>query len=150
MPVAVALEDVEGTLVSRELEGGTLHRRSFIETGEAGSPQAFIVQYGPNPLHLVYWLLAAAYPERFAAVAPIAGHIVPIPLPRLKNLPLWVFHGDADERAPVIETCRTVEALEAIGANVKLTIYPGVGHDSWTQTYNNPALYDWFLSQKRS
>jgi predicted peptidase len=96
------------------------------------------------------WLLAASYPERFAAVVPIASHSVPIPLPRLKNLPLWVFHGDADERAPVNEIRHMVDALKAIGANVKMTIYPGVGHDSWTQTYSNPALYDWFLSHKRA
>jgi predicted peptidase len=96
------------------------------------------------------WLLAAAFPERFAALAPICGRIVPLPLPRLKNLPIWAFHGDADEIVPVSDTQRTVDALKAISANVKLTIYPGVGHDSWTPTYNNPALYEWFLSHKRS
>jgi rubredoxin len=48
MPTAVALEDVEGTLVRQELEGGGVRRRSFIETRQPGSPQAFIVQYDPN------------------------------------------------------------------------------------------------------
>lgn len=96
------------------------------------------------------WMLAGAYPERFAAIAPISSRIVPLPLLRLKNLPIWVFHGDADDVMPVSETHRTVDALKAIGANVKLTIYPGVGHDTWRQTYNNPELYEWFLSHKRS
>ena len=48
---------------------------------------------------------------------------------------------------PVSETHRTVDALKAIGANVKLT--PGVGHDAWRQTYNNPELYEWLLSHER-
>jgi predicted peptidase len=96
------------------------------------------------------WMMAGAHPERFAAVAPICGRIVPLPLPRFKNLPIWAFHGEADDVIPVSETYRTVEALRAIGADVKLTVYPGVGHDSWTQTYNDPELYQWLLSQQRS
>ena len=32
----------------------------------------------------------------------------------------------------------------------KLTIYAGVGHDSWTQTYEDPDLWDWLFAQKRS
>lgn len=96
------------------------------------------------------WMLAGAYPERFAAVVPICARIVPLPLPRLKDLPVWAFHGDADEVVPVSEAQRTADGLKAIGGNVKLTVYPGVGHDSWTQTYANPELYEWLLSHKRS
>lgn len=48
MPIAVAFEDVQGTLARRQLEGGGLRRTSFIETGEKGSPQAFLVQYDPK------------------------------------------------------------------------------------------------------
>jgi predicted peptidase len=95
------------------------------------------------------WMLAGAYPERFAAVAPICARIVPLPLPRLKHLPIWAFHGDADEVVPVSEAQRTADGLNAIGGNVRLTIYPGVGHDSWSQTYSNPELYEWFLRYRR-
>ena len=42
-----------------------------------------------------------------------------------------------------------VEALKACGSDVKLTIYPEAQHDSWTETYNNPELYDWFLQHQR-
>lgn len=96
------------------------------------------------------WMLAGAYPERFAAIAPICGRSVPLPIPRFKNLPVWAFHGDADEIVPVSDTYRTVDAIKALGGNVQLTVYPGVGHDSWTQTYNNPELYAWFLRHERS
>ena len=96
------------------------------------------------------WMLAGAYPERFAAVAPLASRIVPLPLSRLKDLPIWVFHGEVDDAMPVSETQRTVEALKAIGGNVRLTVYPNVGHDISTLTYSNPELYNWFLQHKRS
>ena len=95
------------------------------------------------------WMLAGVYPERFAAIAPLCSRIVPLPLSRLKNMPIWAFHGEIDEFIPVDEAQRIVDALKAMGGNVKLTVYPGVGHDLWIQTYSNPELYEWFLSHKR-
>ncbi|HUT24305.1 MAG TPA: phospholipase, partial [Sumerlaeia bacterium] len=29
------------------------------------------------------------------------------------------------------------------------TVYPEAKHDSWTETYNNPKVYEWLLKQKR-
>ena len=49
---------------------------------------------------------------------------------------------------PVLET-EQLDALQEAGGNVRFTVYPGVGHDSWTQTYENPALYEWFLQHSR-
>ena len=43
-----------------------------------------------------------------------------------------------------------VEALKARGGNVRLTVYPDAGHDSWTESYANPKLYEWMLAQKRA
>jgi predicted peptidase len=43
-----------------------------------------------------------------------------------------------------------VDVLKKAGvAEANLTVYPGVGHNSWTQTYNNPELYEWFLKHER-
>jgi predicted peptidase len=41
-------------------------------------------------------------------------------------------------------------ALQKAGSQARLTIYPGVGHDSWTQSYDNPELWTWLFAQKRS
>jgi len=103
------------------------------------------------------WSLALEHPERFAAVAAICGGGNPLyPLayapPRkaaLKSLPFWVFHGDKDPAVPPSESERMVEALKKLGCNVKFTVYPGVGHDSWTKTYANRELYAWFLQHQR-
>ena len=35
------------------------------------------------------------------------------------------------------------------GGKARLTRYPGVGHDSYTQTYANPEIYRWLLEQVR-
>ena len=104
------------------------------------------------------WKLGLAYPERFAAIAPICGggETIDVMLAgrrqaaALKSLGIWVFHGAKDPVVPIEESERMVGALERAGCrNVQFTIYPEATHDSWTETYNNPRLYEWFLAHKR-
>jgi predicted peptidase len=95
------------------------------------------------------WSLAAAYPERFAALAPICGGGEPDSVCALSQVPVWAFHGAEDPLVPVEATVEMVDALRACGGRARLTVYPGVQHDSWTRTYENPELYDWFLRHSR-
>ncbi|HWE01969.1 MAG TPA: prolyl oligopeptidase family serine peptidase [Tepidisphaeraceae bacterium] len=95
------------------------------------------------------WDLATNNPDRFAAIAPMCGGGQPALARRLKNMPIWVFHGEADGAVPFERSVEMVEALKKVGNDVKFTSYPGVGHDCWTQSYANPDLYTWFLSHKR-
>lgn len=103
------------------------------------------------------WSLALNYPERFAAVVPICGggNLIDALLSdkkrsqALKELPFWVFHGAKDPVVKVEESERMVNALKRIGSPVQLTIYPEANHDSWTETYANPKLYEWLLQQRR-
>ena len=60
-----------------------------------------------------------------------------------------MFHGAKDEAVPIRYDQEMVDALKAIGGDVKFTIYPEAGHDCWTETYNNPELYEWLLLHKR-
>ncbi len=96
------------------------------------------------------WSLAAATPERFAALVPICGGGDPIWARRLSHIPVWVFHGAKDPVVPLDRSARMIEALKQAGGNVKFTVYPDAGHDSWTQAYNDPALYEWLQAQKRT
>ena len=50
---------------------------------------------------------------------------------------------------PVEDSREMVKALKEAGNPVRYTEYPGVGHDSWTETYDNPELYGWLLKQER-
>ena len=100
------------------------------------------------------WHLAALFPERFAAIAPICGggfwaFGFPEKVCVLKDTPVWAFHGAKDKTVPVRESRQLVKVLKSCGGNVRFTLYPEAGHDSWTETYNNPELYEWFLSHTR-
>ena len=96
------------------------------------------------------WSLASEYPVRFAAIAPICGGGNRIMALRLEDMPVWVFHGAKDKVVPLEESEEMVNAIRNRGGNAKFTIYPDAGHDSWTETYNNQKLYDWFLEQRKS
>lgn len=99
------------------------------------------------------WYLAARQPDRFAALAPICGASMwwqgfPQRAATLSQLPIWTFHGDADSVVPIDITRQIVAVLEANGNDVRFTSYPGVGHNSWTQAYQNHALFEWFFEHE--
>lgn len=94
--------------------------------------------------------LAIRYPQRFAAIIPIAFRIEPgWNVCALTNIPMWAFHGAVDPIITLNRAQSVITALIACGGNPTFTIYPDLYHDSWTRTYNNPAIYDWLLSHTR-
>jgi predicted peptidase len=95
------------------------------------------------------WILAARHPEMWAAVAPICGWGNPADAPKLKDLPLWNFHGDKDTAVPFKKSEEMIEALKAAGGSPKFTAYPGVGHNSWDKAYREEKLWEWFLQHAK-
>ena len=96
------------------------------------------------------WEMAVQYPDKFAAMAVVCG-MTPLPYANWidKDLPIWVFHGDQDKSIPISESVNMVDKLKAMGYDVKFTIYEGVGHNSWENTYTNEELYSWFVKQRK-
>lgn len=95
------------------------------------------------------WDLVSRNPELFAAAAPICGGGDVGTAPRIKSLPLWVFHGAEDKVVPARLSRAMVDAVRKAGGDPKYTEYAGVGHDSWTATYANPEFHQWLFSQSR-
>ena len=120
--------------------------------------------------------LAFRWPEKFAALVVVAGRVEPgtayssaeIDIDRrtnifvtapdpfaalasgIKNIPIWIFHGDADEQVPVAQSRQLVSALKRVGAHVRYTEYPGVDHTIAPQkTYAENDLFGWLLAQHR-
>jgi predicted peptidase len=97
------------------------------------------------------WSLITQYPDKFAAAAPICGGGDDVLARfRLQTMPIWVFHGAKDNVVPLQKSEVMVNALKQVNnPHVKFTVYPEAGHDSWTETYNNPEFYDWLLSHSK-
>jgi hypothetical protein len=66
----------------------------------------------------------------------------------MKHVPVWVFHGDKDNLAPVAMSRQIVAALRKAGAAVKYTEYEGGGHEC-ARALKEPKLAEWLLARKR-
>jgi predicted esterase/DNA-binding beta-propeller fold protein YncE len=94
--------------------------------------------------------LAIRYPNRFAALIPIAFRIEEgWDLCIIKDIPMWAFHGQLDPIITLYKAQSVITTLINCGGSPIFTIYPDLFHDAWTRTYNNPAIYDWLLLQRK-
>jgi predicted peptidase len=94
------------------------------------------------------WAMAAKHPERWAAAVPICGGGDPAWAGKLKSVPIWCFHGDADTIIPVGQSREMIAAVRAAGGTPTYTEYPGVAHACWDRAYGTPGLFDWFLEHR--
>lgn len=95
------------------------------------------------------WNIAAAHPDRFAAIAPICGGGNAKDAEKLKSIPCWCFHGDADNVVKPELSRTMIDAIKKAGGSPKYTEYPKVGHNSWDAAYGTDELYTWLLEQKK-
>lgn len=96
---------------------------------------------------------------QIAAMVPIAGNGRPAFNNAgcdLGRTPIWAFHGDNDGTVNVAGTTVPIESLqdcEPAPVDAQMVIYPDVGHNSWTRTYNLSAghdIYAWMLGYRNS
>ena len=107
--------------------------------------------------------------SHITAAVPICGGgvVTPARVKRAANFPIWTFHGDADATvSPAFSKAMVLainESTPAPAVRAKLTMYPGVGHDSWSRTYNgagkgsedpkydpfNMDIFEWLLQYKK-
>lgn len=96
------------------------------------------------------WRLAADRPELFAAVAPVCGGGDPKDAEKLKDVPIWVWHGTEDTAVPLKRSQDMVEAIKAAGGTkIRFTTLEHIGHNSWEAAYCTPELYSWFAKHAR-
>jgi predicted peptidase len=95
------------------------------------------------------WSLAVAKPDKWAAIVPICGSGDPSKAAKIKGVPCWCFHGDADKAVKVESSRKMIAALKEAGGDPKYTEYPDVGHNSWDKAYATKELYEWLLKQHK-
>ncbi len=145
----VALEALEQT----EREFSTDRQRVYLTGMSMGGSGAWYLAYR-NPQRFVALLIICA------RIIPVAEAVEPIVPPedgppyaalarRLKNVPTWLFHGDADDVVPVVQSRQVNAALQAVGAASRYTELAGVGHNAWDSAYGSPEVPRWLLAQRR-
>jgi predicted peptidase len=96
------------------------------------------------------WDILQRKPELLAAAVPICGGGDPALAAPFKETPVWAFHGDSDPTVPINRSREMIKALESAGGQPIYTEYEGVGHDSWTATFDNRLVWDWLFTQHQS
>jgi predicted peptidase len=97
------------------------------------------------------WMLGALYPQRFAAVIPVCPVALQQPgdVCGLRDTPVWVLHGTADDIVPHTQAEVMVDVLRACGGDPRVTYVEGAGHELGTTAYQNPELFAWLLQHSR-
>ncbi len=104
--------------------------------------------------------LGSTHADLFSAIAPVCGYVQDnVDRATLVDKPMWVAHGKTDEVIPPSQSEKFVEMVKKEGGNrIELHIVEGkapdgdphlVGHDSWTETYSDPAFWAWAFAQTR-
>jgi predicted esterase len=109
------------------------------------------------------WELARLYPHRWAAIAIASSGIFWSYAPErwqqastlpaeyaqaLGRTPVWLFHGTEDNVVPSRESELMFEALKAANGHVRLWLFQGLKHDSWTRAFLEPELPRWLLAHR--
>jgi len=110
------------------------------------------------------WELARLHPRRWAAIVIASSGVFwsydperwqqASVLPAqyagaLGRTPVWLFHGSLDPVVPPRESELMFDAFKSAGGNIRLWLYQGLKHDSWTRAYDEPELPRWLLEQHR-
>jgi predicted peptidase len=95
------------------------------------------------------WALIAEYPDLFAAAVPICGGGDTAKATRMKNVPVWAFHGELDRAVPVERSREMVAALRRAGGRVRYTEYKGADHVVWNLAFGEAELLPWVFAQRR-
>ncbi|MDR6093543.1 prolyl oligopeptidase family serine peptidase [Stenotrophomonas sp. SORGH_AS_0321] len=117
------------------------------------------------------WNIALSAPDRFAAIVPVCGAVIApreerqtlfvaavaneadpytALAQRLKNVPIWMFHGAQDDVVLPRDDRRLHAAFKAAGAaDARYTEYPDGNHNAWDATYADTAMWTWLFAQKR-
>lgn len=93
------------------------------------------------------WMLAMAAPEKFAAIAPICGSGIYWYAGVLKDIPVFMYHGDCDDVVPISESVDMLNSINKRGGNAQLKICYGVKHNAWDYAYTDDSLIDWMMEK---
>lgn len=97
------------------------------------------------------WFAAATKPRRFAALLEVCGGGDPTWVADYQGMPIWALHGQKDGVVPISRAREMVIALTKAGhaPEIRYTEYPGVGHNSWAQTYKRDDVFEWLFAQRK-
>lgn len=93
--------------------------------------------------------IAAAYPDRWSAVVPIAGWADLELADKLAEVPLWSFHGTDDTLVSFDEDAALIDKIREQGGTPFFTVLPERKHYIWRSVYASPEVFEWMSDPGR-
>jgi predicted peptidase len=94
------------------------------------------------------WYLGAAHPDIWAAIVPFAGAGSAATVEKMKGIPQFVVHGDADNTVNVNGSRTMVAAMKKAGMDVTYIEVPGGSHTDIVVP-NLPKAFEFMAAQRR-
>ena len=109
------------------------------------------------------WELARLHPHRWAAIEIAASGVFWSYAPErwqessvlpaeyaaaLGRTPIWLFHGTLDTVVVPRQSELMFDAFKAAGGDIRLWLYQGLKHDSWSRAYDEQELPRWLLAHR--
>ena len=96
------------------------------------------------------WDALQRWPEKFAAAIPICGGGDPAFADRMKDIPIYIFHGVQDGIVMPSRSIQMYDALKDVGnEEVILVTYPDLGHGCWDEAFSTPGLFEWLFGKRK-
>lgn len=123
-------------------------RRYITGQSAGGHGSLLAMKRQPRRFAAAILVCPAGEPGRFPDIPPETEGVGVVA--GIEHIPLWFFHGTADDVVPADLTRQRVDALRKAGGAPRLTEYPGVKHDAWHRAYAEPELVEWLFAQHRA
>ena len=114
---------------------------------ESGVDKSRIYLTGVSMGAYAAWQLAMTKPDMFAALVPVCGGGMYWNAERLKNMPVWAFHGALDEVVLPEESIKMVRGINKSGGNAKITVFEKADHNAWDPAYALDEMWNWMFLQ---
>jgi poly(3-hydroxybutyrate) depolymerase len=95
------------------------------------------------------WKIAPKFPDVWAALGAFAGSGAPATLERIKHVPQFVVHGDADATVSVQGSRAMVAKMKELGMTVHYVEVPGGSH-SGVVAPNLAAMFEFFDANRKA
>jgi len=95
------------------------------------------------------WDAVQRRPDFFAAAMPCCGGGDTHLAWKIRDVPVWAWHGDRDSAVPVVRSREMVAALWSVDGKIRYTEVPGCGHGVWIPAYKSQEALKWLFDQKK-
>ncbi len=141
-------EHTMDSVPTTELRGVMAVLDSLIDCGAVDSTRVYIC--GISMGGFGTWDALQRWPEKFAAAIPICGGGDPAYADRMKDIPIYIFHGLQDGIVMPSRSIQMYDALREVGNEEAILVtYPELAHGCWDEAFSTAGLFGWLFGKKK-